>query len=256
MHTAEVVPHTANMDTSTEGAREAVLRKLLPLDYDYAKQSGLIDMFTYDPERGEDGLLHTLAGNLRTGKDGGVIPGGYHHEASADAAWPAVKNEQTGEAQPSTYVDRSHMKGANSDRRRRYKEWPLEPYATQVVLNGLVKYEERQDPNTGAIVAAPARNAMFPKEYDALAVMQTIRSAMENRDPVNDRKSVSDIGEQVLVNDSGALLMDGKTVMPVRLVMDGDGKRVKTAMPILPRKPGFMKLDPEQAQQHVVSGQW
>src|ERR1700742_3410986 len=64
--------------------RDLMLKELLPYDFDYAKKSGLIDMFYYNPETGEDGLTHTLGGNLIVGTEGAKLVEGFHHAPSAE----------------------------------------------------------------------------------------------------------------------------------------------------------------------------
>lgn len=229
--------------------REEVLRDLLPYDYDYAKDAGLVDMFYYDAKTGEDGLLHTLAGNTRTG-EGGFISEGYHHEESGETAWPKVVDEH-GVARPTTRVDRSHLEDANSQERRKYREYPFEPYQGQVVINGLKKMSVHIDPETGARSIVPAKNTMFPQEYDALAVMQTARAAYENRDTATEQLTQDSNGDPVIVSVGYAPMMDGKSQMPVKLVMDAESLKIKSAIPVTKRKPGVMKLTPEQADELI-----
>jgi len=226
--------------------RESVVKDLLGMDYDYAKESGLVDMFYYDPVTGEDGFMHTFGGNLRNTPNGMVEPLGYHHEPSGEAIWPKTIHPETGETQPTTRVHREHLASLNNRERARFKEHPLEPYRAQVVIGGLTKYAPFRE--NGETTYAPARSSMFPKEYDALPVMQSIRAAMSDPERTVE-PSVNDEGVPVTVVQGNAKLLDGKTDMPVRMVLDAQNGKIRTAIPIIKNRPGYMKLTPEQAAQ-------
>ncbi len=229
-------------------SRDSVLRELLPYDYDYAKEAGLIDMFYYDPKIGYDGLLHTLAGDLGSGEGGTLIPRGFHHEPSAEVAWPLVMTKNG--ALRSTRVDREHLAELPSHKRKPYQEYPFEPYAARVVVDGLVKYAIHRDPQTGEKKLSPAKNSMYPNEYDALAVMQAVRIARSKRNPEQDK-----LGEQngllVKMGEGTVPLVDGVTPMKIRLVLERATDKVITAIPLLPSKPGAMRLTPEEINRHV-----
>ena len=249
-----VVPET-DIHHKEPAGRDAVLRELLPFDYDYARESGLIDMFHYNPDTGEDGLLHTLGGETRTLANGGSVVEGFHHEPSADAIWPRVRDEQ-GRSLNVTRVDRDHLAELTARRRQDYKEYPLEPYAAKVTVNGLAKYSLQKNPETGETKLVTAKNTMYPKEYDAMAVLQTVRNAMNSRDPGQDR-IVQDVeGNKVIVSEGTALLMDGKTPMRIRLILDAETQKVRTAIPILSGSPGKMKLTQEEADKHLYGEHW
>ncbi len=224
--------------------REANVKELLGMDYDYARESGLVDMFYYDPVTGEDGLTHTLGGNLRTKANGMVEPLGFHHEPSGEMMWPHTTDSVTGEAQPSTRVQRGHLESLNNKERARFKEHPLEPYRAQVAIGGLTKYAPYRE--NGETVYAPARSSMFPKEYDVLPVLQSIRTAMNDPERTVE-PSVNDEGTPVTVVQGNAKLIDGKTDMPVRMVLDAETGKIRTAIPMIKNRPGYMKLTPEQA---------
>lgn len=230
-------------------SREIVLRKLLPYDYDYARDNGLIDMFYYNQQTGEDGLLHTLSGSIRPGEEGAFIAEGFHHEPSAEAAWPRVIDDRG--VRPTTRVDRAHLESAPSNERAKYREFPLEPYQARVAVNGLVKVALHKDPETGKTKFAVAKNSMFPKEYDALAVMQTISQAYQNREAESDYAAQDAHGRDVIVTKGSALLMDGESRMSVSMVLDRETGKIVSAMPLTKRKPGIMKLSPEQADELI-----
>lgn len=243
-------PQGFEQQTLAQEAREGVLRDLLPTDFDYAQEAGLIDRFYYDANTGEDGLLHTLAGNLRTAADGSFVAEGFHHEPSAEIVWPSVM-AASGESQPVTRVDRKHLEDADSETRREFKEFPLEPYRAQVAIDGLAKYAIHRNKETGEAKLARAKNSMFPKEYDALAVMQAIRIAQDTRDPSQDIPSKNVEGRDVLVADGSAPLMDGTSQMPIRMILDAETGKVMSAIPKTKRKPGIMKLTDKQAEQAI-----
>ncbi|HSW99344.1 MAG TPA: hypothetical protein VLF71_05940 [Candidatus Saccharimonadales bacterium] len=205
--------------------REGRLRDLLGVDYDYARSSGLIDLFDYHPETGEDGLIHILAGDLDTGDGAVAIPGGYHHEESG-RLWGTVTGEN-GEERPATRVDRGHMESGNSAHRKKFREHPAEPYIARVAIGDRPKMALSPD---GGVV--PTNNAMYPKEYDPLAVMQAVRMAYEGADIANGRPSVDDHGRPVIIADGQATLIDGASEMTVRLIINAENKRVETAFPL------------------------
>lgn len=63
---------------------ETLVSLLGRVDYEYAKDSGLVDMFYFNPETGRDGLLHVLSGDMQKGPNGAVVVEGFHHEPSAE----------------------------------------------------------------------------------------------------------------------------------------------------------------------------
>lgn len=251
--TPEALIHLSPEVAASNGSREAVLRQLLPYDYEYARDSGLIDMFYYNPETGEDGLLHTLAGNMITGPDGSLIPHGFHHEPSGRTVWGEVMDPEGG-SQPITRVDHVDLATANSEKRRIYAQYLAEPFRGQVTIAGRPKYAAHRVGDGDEVVLERSKNSMYPNEYDALAVMQAVRIAHQGRETADDKPGVNDKGEPVLVNDSSAPLIDGKSRMGIRLILDPETGLVKTAIPLVPRKPGIMKLTPEQLLGHITYG--
>lgn len=235
-------------------AREAALRQILPpLDYADAERMGLIDMFEYDPDRGLDGLLHTLAGDVSTGSSGGIIPGGFHHEESGALAWGEVRTNN-GSKRFITRVDRDHLVDADAKGRRKYLERLGEPYLARIAIGDRPKYAAHEDPKTGEITLEAAKNTMYPKEYDALAVLQAIRIAFEGRDPANDRMATASTGQTVIVNESEVPLIDGKSAMTIRLVIDAATNKIKTAIPVIKKKGGIMNLTGQQLNSHITYG--
>lgn len=243
-----VVPEAISPEVIAQNIanREEVVKDLLGMDYDYAKEAGLVDMFYYNPITGEDGLAHTLGGNLRTNTEGMTEAAGFHHEPSGESMWPATINAETQEVQFPTRALRQHLESLNNKGKEPYREYPLEPYRAQVAIGGYTKYAQLKKGDQ--VVMAPARNSMFPKEYDVLPVLQSIRTAMN--DPERTVQStVNDEGIPVTVVQGNAKLMDGKTEMPVRMVLDTETGKIRTAIPIVKNRPGYMKLTPEQAAQ-------
>jgi hypothetical protein len=229
--------------------RDAALQQLLGVDYDYAKQSGLIDVFDYDPATNEDGLLHMLVGDMEETVGGVPIPSGFHHEPSAETSGAVATSP--GETQLATRVDRDHLEGGNSEHRKKYRERPAEPYLAQVAIGNQPKMEFVKD-KEGAMQAVRAKTAMYPKEYDALAVMQTVRQARDTSEGLNGRVSVNARGETVIVTDGTAKMIDGVTDMPIRLVLNPKNMRVKAAYPIIKGKTGIMNLTEEQMMAHAT----
>lgn len=217
--------------------REDVLQSLLDgsygdgIDrgnYEYAMTSGLIDLFAYDPISGKDGLLHTLAGEVLVGENGAQITEGFHHEPSADY----------GVSPPGmTRVDREHLQFLNAKDRSEFKSQPFNPYKAKSFIQGVRKLATRIDPETGEKDAFEAKTQMFPKEYDALAVMQTVKIAYDNRDESAD--SITANGK--IVNTGFAPMLDGETLMKVQLILDPVTKKILTAYPIV-KVSGFMRL--------------
>jgi hypothetical protein len=233
--------------------RENVLHELLPYDYDYAKESGLIDMFDYDPATGDDGLLHTLAGNTETGPNGAVLPHGFHHEESGRVVWGMVR-DQAGNERPVTRVERGHLETANNATRRRYAERLAEPYMGHVAIGDRKKMAVRRNPDTGEVSFEATPSAMYPKEYDALAVMQAVRQAYENRDRAFDRETVDHRGDRILINEGQAVLIDDKSTMTIRLVINPKNMKIKSAFPSGLKRSGIMNLTEEQFREHMTYG--
>lgn len=200
---------------SIDPARELKLRRLLdepyePCNYgnfEYALSSGLIDEFYYDPETGADGLAHILTGELVSEEDGSISAGGFHHEPSGKYV--------SGNLPPSN-VDRKHLEGANSAHKKEFREHAFEPYRAKVAIAGLSKTTGRRNQATGREELDEINNGMFPKEYDALAVMQAVRIAKKTRDKTQDRPGK----DGRIVAYGSAPMVDNATSMTMRLILD------------------------------------
>lgn len=227
-------------------AREEMLQKLLGTDYEFAHQSGLIDMFYFNPDTGADGIAHILGGEGRISESGALVYEGFHHEPSGNMIWPT--NPETGE--PLTRVDRTHLESANAHMRREFSEEPFEPYRARVDINGRRKMSLRPDRKTGEITLAETNNGMYPKEYDALAVLQAVRFAVETRDATAD-ETIQDASIPLIVNKSAtAPMLDGENTFKVRLVLEADTHKVINAIPV-PKARGVMRLDPNEVSEHL-----
>lgn len=233
----ETLQPTSTSSHEAEISRDAQLRQLLGNDYDFARDSGLIDVFYFDPETGQDGLLHTLSGNIRVGSEEERVPEGFHHEPSGVALG---KGE----------VDRTHLAGKSPSDKRRFAEFPYEPYSARVRVDGKDKVSLTTDSKTGKPVVRKATNGMYPKEYDALAVMQTVKRARDERDKAADVRKVNPNGREVMYNEGAVTMLDDKTPMRIRLVMEPDTDKVITAYPVF--KPGAMKLSREAVRHYLL----
>ncbi len=185
-----------------EAERTAYLQDLLGPDYEFAQNSGLLDMFYRDDATGEDGVMHVLGGVRLESEEGVPLALGYHHEPSA--------------ANDNTYVDRSYLEGANSKKLKQYAERRYEPYQGRTVIHGLEK---------------AGNSTMFPKEYDALAVLQAVKQAYDGRETAKD--TLKENG--ALLNEGEATMLDGTSKMQIRLVMNPVTKKVVSAFPVASR---------------------
>ncbi len=220
-----------------EKLRDEKLRALLGTDYEFAKQQGLIDMFKYDPNSGQDGLMHLLTGNLTTSPDGGEIAEGFHHLASAQILQAAEIGAHD------TYTEPVDTTNASSEHKKYYRRFPYEPYRTPVVISGKPKMGMTRD-KTGV---KRADNSMFPDEYDPLTILRTIQMARDNRDTEQDNLVERPDG-WLIVNTSKVPMLDGEHELKIRLVMD-DQEKIITAIPN--QNPGQMKLDEEAIRTHL-----
>jgi hypothetical protein len=214
--------------------REAILRNLLDGpsgnrlgNYDSALRLGLIDLFYYDPQTGQDGLVHTLSGEIISGDDGAQIPEGFHHEPSGSFGPHNI---------PST-VNRAHLDELNARKRANYQEHPFEPYQAKVHVAGSRKLTRQVDTDTNQEEIKDARNFMFPKEYDSLVVLQAVRIALENRDRGRDR--IADNGK--IIGEGFAPMIDDKSLMQIRLILDPQSEKVIAAYPMVKFR-GIMNL--------------
>lgn len=230
--------------------REERLKKLFGLEYGYVESSGLADLFYYNPETGEDGLVHTLAGDADPSEGGVAIPGGFHHEESGKI-WGTITDPETGEERDTTRVEREHLEAGNSEYRKRFRERRAEPFLAHVAIADQPKMALTKD-KKGDTHFGPAKVAMYPKEYDSLAVMQTVRTAYENFDPAEAREGINDRGNPVLIVQGKAILIDGVTTMPIRMVLDKETKKIMTAHPIISGKAALMNLTEDQMVQHMT----
>lgn len=211
--------------------REALLADLLGVDYDYAHEAGLIDMFDYRPDIGRDPLLHILTGELKVNSHGDVLPEGYHHEPSA--------------RHPETVVDRQHIKDGDHHHRKKYHEKPYEPYQARITIEGYRKHKAVE--KKGITESVPVSNVMFPKEYDALATLHAIRQARESRDKAKDKPG----RDGAIVATGYATMLDGKTRMSIRMILDGQNEKVITAHPYAPKEKGYMNLAEPAIKEHL-----
>lgn len=197
---------------------DMVTKDLLGLDYEYAQQSGLLDIFAYDPKSGKDALLHILTGDVTTTQDGlSFMPGGYHHEPSSRDS--------------STHVRRDHIAGRNSNSARHYKEVPFNPYAAQTTIEGFVKTVRTVNGETGEQTVVPDKTGMFPKEYDALTVIHAIKQAADHRDVSKD--APSRINPDYILSEGTAVMLDGESRMRIRLCLDKNSGKIISAYPVV-----------------------
>ena len=230
---AESMP--AHFDSASERLfmehRDVVLHDLLDTDYEFARDSGLLDKFYLDPKTKQDALLHILTGDIETSDTGGIIPGGFHHEPSARDGL--------------TYVERDHIEHRSKADARDFIEVPYNPYAAQIIIEGFRKTRHTKDGITGELTPHPVNNGMFPREYDALTVMQTISQALETRDTTKDKQS-----GKYIITEGRATLLDGETTMKLRLCLDEETGKVISAFPASLTK-SKMRLSAEEKQKHL-----
>ena len=242
----ELIYGTQNTESKAfSGNRDAALHELLGTDYEHAHESGLVNLFYYNPDSSEDGLMHVLGGEYFVRPDGTRIPRGFHHEPSASAAW-TYDDQGNIVGHPRTYVDRTHLESKNSRNRKAFAEHPFEPYQARVVIDGLKKMTISRDRQTGESQLVETNNGMFPKEYDALAVMKAIKEAHDTRDKSEDR---NDETNKAIFAEGTATKLDGKSRMKIRMVLDAPSGKVISAYPLTKGK--HMVLSQEEIQEHL-----
>lgn len=217
--------------------REAMLRALLdpPViegaesghfgNYEYAVDSGLIDVFEYNPETGRDGIEHLLLGDVTVRANGMTNVGGLHLNPN-----PEYALEVHG-----SFIQEPDLSTQKS--RRVHRQYPFEPYIAEVTVKGTKKYSTHRD-EEGNVVVRHTNNTMFPKEYDALAAMQAVRIARDTRDPSLDIPIPEEPGGRF--GKGYVPLIDGETLMPVNLVLN-ENDEVVSAFPCA-KGSGYMKL--------------
>lgn len=208
--------------TEHDGGREAFLREILGVDYDFAADSGLIDLFEYNSETGVDGLAHILVGDEFTFQDGSKVVGGFHHEPSAKRADSRPDQEEMASRSKKRKLD--FRKGPGTENGR----GPYISYGAVVSVRGFEKKVRVDDKNGSR--ETRSSSTMFPKEYDALTIMQAVRIALESRDETQDRNE-----GDVIIADSTAPMLDGERRMKLRVVLDKNSKKVIAAFPLLDR---------------------
>jgi hypothetical protein len=213
--------------------RTKVLRELLGVDYGYALDDGLIDMYHYNPVTGHDGLIHTLAGDYRPGT---TLPSGFHHAPSGEVTWPHVVNKR----------GRSHPVTRTLDAPRIY---PMEPYKSTVAIGGLRKKIMTRDPATGELSITENTQDMFPNEYDALAVLQSIRIAKQRARRLSNKNARD---PSTIKLEGKAPLIDGKSTMTIRMVIEPSSGGIVTAYPRTKGRP-IMKLTNKQMWAHILA---
>lgn len=233
---------------SIEPQRELVLRRLLGVDYEEAVES-LIGRFWYDPETGEDAIVHILSGNIRV-VNGVPFPGGFHHVPSAELMWPFVKDEESGEVVCTTRV---------VDTNGRENLYPAEPFFAQVVIGGTKKMLTKRPKKSGGVTrVVPAENTIFPMAYDAYAVLKAIVIALDNRDCSRDELRVvrHHSGEEQAraVYWGRVPMIDGESEMTIKIVTDLLSDKIITAMPI-PSETKSLLLREDDMWRMILSGQ-
>lgn len=222
--------------------REAALMSLLdPSDggqpmtnhpnYEYAKDAGLIDMFYFDPVTGEDGLRHVLEGDMYISDNGARKVTGFHHEPSSN--------------HPDTYIDYDHLAEKQGKELRDYRRSLFGPYNAPVVVKGYPKNVVSKNED-GSIRTVSSKSAMFPNEYDQLAIMQAAKIALENRDPQNDE--ISDTG--TIIADGFAPMLDGERQMKLRFFLDADTHKIRSVFPVV-RRSDTRPMTDEQIQHQL-----
>jgi hypothetical protein len=87
---------------------------------------------------------------------------------------------------------------------------------------------------------------MFPSDYDALAVMQAIRIARDTRDTSRDKIIEATGSSRAVIRTEGKVpLIDGKSFMTIKFILDKDSGKVITAFPKIRDKP-IMGLGEEE----------
>ena len=197
-------------------------------NYEYASKSGLLDEFYYDPETGSDGVIHILSGEAASDENGTVIPIGFHHEPSA----------KFGPLDPTqTFVDNSRISNT-AKARKSFSQQPFEPYKAHVRIGGFKKMGRVIDPETGSATLSEIANGMFPKEYDGLAVLKAVSIARNNLS-VSTQAIITQQGDKIV--EGYAPMIDGKSLMRIRMLIDKSTGTIKTAYPIV-KSGGIMKL--------------
>lgn len=199
-------------------------------NYEFARESGLLDTFYYNPETGEDALVHILAGDVKTSPSGAVEVAGFHHESSA--------------VHPETYVDLKPLEGKNRQDLRDFQRYPFEPYNTHVVIEGYPKGSVFKKAEDGSI--SRTQSSMFPQEYDALTVLQSIRLAKDKRDTSQDRPGP----DNTIIAEGDAPMLDGESAMRIKLILDANTKQVVAAFP-RPKRKGIMHMQPGDVERHL-----
>lgn len=200
-------------------------------NYEYAVDSGLVDIFDFDPETGEDALRHLLEGDVIEHQNGAREVSGFHHE-------PSARRQQT-------YVDREILEDKNPRYRRDFREYPFSPYNAHVVVDGYRKSSLRRNED-GSLKEVTEKSSMFPKEYDALAVMQAIRIARDTRNMSNDKEGAGG----VIVTEGMTPLLDGQNTMRLRLILDKDTQKIISAFPMA-RRSEQVQFTPEEVHTHL-----
>jgi hypothetical protein len=127
----------------------------------------------------------------------------------------------------------------------------MEPYLAKVAIDDRPKMEFTTAAD-GSQYLAQTRAAMYPREYDALGVMQAVKQAVDTQDKTAARQSVDAHGEPVIVTKGEATLIDGVSKMPIRLILNADTGRVKTAFPMISGKNAIMDLTPDEMWRHAT----
>ncbi len=208
------------------------LHRVLGVDYEYAKDSGLLDIFYHDPETGEEALEHILIGTEIVHESGAREVAGFHHELSS------IRSD--------TYVDHEKMQAVRSNKRSEFKRLPYNPYNVIPVVRGFEKSVVTTDKTTSEKKIQRSKSSMFPREYDALAVMQAVRIARETRDASNDTQSESGY----IIADGLAPMLDGQSNMTIRLVMEPATHKIVTAFP-LHHKQKVVSMSPEEVRGYL-----
>jgi len=207
--TEQAPTHPVERLSPERAERDRKLEALFGVDLSFVQND--LQIFHHDPEKGVDGLLHTLIGDQH---------GGFH----AESASTLLKLDGPENLSP-TKVDRttSHLP---SKRRRAFRQYPFEPHGAQVTVEGRKKLGVIGGTRKGVV------NSMFPAEYDPTAIVRSIAIAYDNMNMEEaERRSTPD--GDILLAQGQTTMLDEETKMTINMHLDPYTKKIMSAYPQL-----------------------
>ena len=191
-------------------------------DYEYAKDSGLLDRFFHE-DRADGAIIHILIGNQ---EEKGF--GGGHHDASIGR----VPDSRAAIVDKDSLSDTSKLgKTTKKNLKRKAEDWA--PGRKLVSIHGQLR-TELNEKNQERLVAS----SVFPESMDAFSTLRMITHAFDN-------SAEAEVHDGIKVVEKNIELPNGD--MRLKIIADTETDKIITAYPV-PKHSTAVTPDEEQVK--------